>query len=162
MAASDIITVADLQIFEPDIDPAKAKAMIDDAYALAVRVAPCLGDDPLDPAVAAAAKAIIRRAILRWSEQGGGGLTTKQELAGPFSHMEVYDNRSTKGRLFWPSEITDLQDLCKTATTSSGAFSIDTAPGAGMATHADICSLRFGAQYCSCGADIAGAPLYEV
>ena len=41
-----------------------------------------------------------------------------------------------------------------------GAFSIDTV---GCATvHADICALNFGASYCSCGADIAGWPLYEV
>lgn len=153
-----VLEVSDLQIFAPDIDPAKAQEMINDALALAARVAPCIDDADFE--FEAAAKAIIRRAILRWNEQDGGGLTTKQELAGPFSHMTVYDSRATKGKLFWPSEITDLQDLCKTSV-ASGAFSVDTAPSP-IDIHAAICSLRFGALYCSCGADIAGAPIFEV
>ena len=45
--------------------------------------------------------------------------------------------------------------------TDEGAFAIDMAPGV-SAIHALACSLRFGATYCSCGADIAGYPIYEV
>ena len=60
--------------------------------------------------------------------------------------------------MFWPSEITDLQKLCQ-ASGGGGAFAVDTI---GItANHADACSLNFGANYCSCGADIAGAPLWE-
>lgn len=41
-----------------------------------------------------------------------------------------------------------------------GAFSLDMA-GACGSIHQPWCSLAFGALYCSCGADIAGFPLYE-
>lgn len=47
-----------------------------------------------------------------------------------------------------------------TATTTS-PFSIDTAFCV-TDIHADVCALRFGAAYCSCGADIAGSPIFEV
>jgi hypothetical protein len=57
---------------------------------------------------------------------------------------------------FWPSEIEQLQDICKQETT--GAFSVDTACGT---FHSPVCALYFGAAYCSCMADIAGFPLYE-
>jgi hypothetical protein len=43
---------------------------------------------------------------------------------------------------------------------AAGAFSVDTAP-CGLGVHSPVCSLVFGASYCSCGADIAGFPLYE-
>lgn len=159
---AEIIAVSDLQVFEPDIDTAKAAAMITDALALAARFAPCLSTTE-DAGVIAAAKAILRGALLRWSESDAGGVTTKQQTAGPFGQLEVFDNKSTKGRRFWPSEITDLQELCKTAGDSSGAFSVDTAPGCGFVNHADICSINFGADYCSCGAILTGGlyPLYE-
>lgn len=45
---------------------------------------------------------------------------------------------------------------------SGGAFAIDTEPRY-TSNHADICALRFGALYCSCGAVITNLlfPLYE-
>jgi hypothetical protein len=47
-------------------------------------------------------------------------------------------------------------------SASTGVFSIDTAYGAGV--HAAICSLNFGATYCSCGADLTNYayPLFGV
>lgn len=44
-------------------------------------------------------------------------------------------------------------------TEMSGAFSIDMT-GTGS-LHLDWCSLSLGANYCSCGVDIAGFPLFE-
>ena len=44
-------------------------------------------------------------------------------------------------------------------TDPSGAFTLDMV-GAGS-THIPWCSLNLGALYCSCGADIAGHPIYE-
>lgn len=46
-------------------------------------------------------------------------------------------------------------------TDPPGAFAIDMVPGVGS-IHDLACSLRFGAVYCSCGADIAGKPIYGV
>lgn len=136
-----------------DIDEAKALVMIEDAVAMAARVAPCIADDDFEHE--AAAKAVIRGAILRWNEAGQGALT--QQGAGPF--QQSIDTRTARRGMFWPSEISDLQSMCR--QDREGAFSVDTAP-AGRGVHADACSLNLGATYCSCMADIAGFPLYGV
>ncbi|MFA5712296.1 hypothetical protein [Mycolicibacterium sp.] len=145
------LTPADLEPFAT-IPLLKAEALIEDAIALAARVAPCILDD--DFAHAGAAKAILREAILRRNEGGTGAIT--QQGAGPFQ-MTV-DNRQVRRAMFRPDEITQLQDLCR--DSKPAAFAIDTAPGC-VVQHSPICSLVFGATYCSCGADIAGKPLYE-
>ena len=126
--------------------------MIDDAMALAARVAPCILTEEFE--YAAAARAVLRGAILRWNDSGSGAVS--QQSAGPFS--QTLDTRQTRKSMFWPSEIQELQRLCQDAT--SGAWSIDTV---GYGTwHSDACSLVFGATYCSCGASIAGFPLFGV
>ena len=157
MAAVDI-TPDDLTPFA-DIDRSKAQAMIDDALARALLVAPCIVTD--DFTHAAAAKAIIRGAVLRWNDAGSGALTQRQQTAGPFGLGETIDTRTDRRGMFLVSELDDLRALCGSASTGK-AFSVDTAPGGG-AQHAEACSLVFGAAYCSCGADLTGAgPLYEV
>lgn len=152
------LTPADLTPFAT-IETAKAEAMIADAIALAEQAAPCLGADNLDAKKAAAAKAILRGAILRWNESGQGGRTQINDTAGPFSHTEAFDNSQPRRTLFWPSEIEHLQKLCR--EPGGTAWGYDTAP-AGVITHADICAAHFGANYCSCGAILAGGePLWE-
>jgi hypothetical protein len=148
---SFILTPEDLAPFAV-IDPVKAQAMIDDATALAVRVAPCIATEEFESV--AAARAIVRGAILRWNEAGTGAL--QQQQVGPFG--QTVDTRQQRRGMFWPSEIEQLQGLC--ATESPGAFALDMAPAAGT-VHQPWCALAFGALYCSCGADIAGFPLYE-
>lgn len=148
--AAVALSVADLAPFA-SIPDEKAQAMIDDALAMAARVAPCILDDAF--AYPEAARAILRGAVLRWEETGSGAYQSQQ--VGPFG--VTYDNRQQRRGMFWPSEIEQLQGLC--AGDASGAFSIDTAPP-GAGGHADICSLNFGALYCSCGYDIAGYPLF--
>jgi hypothetical protein len=131
--------------------------MLAGANARAARVAPCLV--ATDPAPTedqlAEAKLVLIGAIGRWVQAGTGAFQT--ETVGPFG-VSV-DTRQRSGYNLWPSEITGLQDICKNGELS-GAFDIDTV---GCSTiHAEICALNFGALYCSCGADIAGFPLYEV
>jgi hypothetical protein len=150
--AAVTLSNADLAPFA-SIDDVKAQAMIDDALALAARVAPCILDATFT--YDGAAKAIIRGAILRWNDAGSGAL--QSETAGDYSYTR--DTRQPRRGLFWPSEIEQLQDLCKGEQTS-GAFSIDTA-GTTITIHADICAINFGATYCSCGADLAGYSLWE-
>jgi hypothetical protein len=138
------LSIDDLTPFA-SIEPTKAQAMIDDALALAARVAPCILEDTFT--YEAAAKAILRGAILRWHEAGTGALQSQQ--AGPYGM--TLDTRQQRRGMFWPSEIEQLQDLCK-GNETSGAFSIDTFSTAGLATgHAESCALNFGATYCSCG-----------
>lgn len=107
----------DLAPFVPDLDPGKAALMIEDALALAARAAPCIEES--DFAEVAAAKAIIRGAILRWAEAGQG--SGMQMLAGPYQ-MNVTPQQ--RRNLFWPSEINELSALC--GTTAHKAFSIGT------------------------------------
>ena len=132
--------------------------MISDAESLAMLAAPCLGDEALDPPLTTrqtdAVKAILRGAIMRWSDAGTGSRSSV--TTGPFS--ESIDTTVARRGMYWPSEITHLQDICSDGV-KGGAFSVDTAFG-GATIHADTCALNFGATYCSCGADIAGYPLY--
>ncbi|QDC16077.1 hypothetical protein [Rhodococcus ruber] len=114
------LTVDDLTPFTPGIDPVKAAAMIDDALALAAVVAPCILEDTFT--AAGAAKAILRGAVLRWHDAGAGAVVS--QAAGPFS--QTIDTSTTRRGMFWPSEITQLQQLCR--TSNPGAFTIDTAP----------------------------------
>jgi len=150
--AAVALTPEDLAPFA-DIDPAKAAAMIEDALALAATVAPCITEDSFTGE--GAARAILRGAVLRWHESGTGALQTQS--AGPFG--VTLDNRQPRRGLFTPTEIEQLQGLCKGAST--GAYAVDTV-STGAVRHADICALRFGATYCSCGALLTGGdPLWE-
>jgi hypothetical protein len=136
-------------------------AMLAGANARALRVAPCLGyvtdvdagtTAPTDDQLAEA-KLVLIGAVKRWAEAGAGALSS--QVAGPF--QQAIDTRQRTGFNFWPSEIEQLQDICK--QEGAGAFSLDTAPCGSI--HSPICALAFGATYCSCAADIAGFPLYE-
>jgi hypothetical protein len=69
-------------------------------------------------------------------------------------------DQTRSGRLFWPSEINDLQKICQ-GDDAGEAFTVDMAP-TGNAVHLDWCTLMLGGNYCSCGADIAGVPIYEL
>lgn len=93
------------------IDATKAQAMIDDALALAARVAPCILTAEFE--YAAAAKAILRGAILRWNDSGSGAL--QAQTAGPFG--QTLDTRQVRKGMFWPSEIEQLQELCGLSST---------------------------------------------
>lgn len=152
------ITADDLAPFA-EIDPAKAAAMMADAVAQAILVAPCLAaESDLDANQKAAVLSVLRAAVLRWNEAGTGALQT--QTAGPFG--QTVDTRQQRRALFWPSEISQLQSVCTTVNGGApGAFSIDTAPGCTV-VHADACSINFGATYCSCGAILTlAAPLWE-
>ena len=126
--AAVTLTVADLTPFAPDINTAKAEVMIADALALAAMVAPCLTDAELDATKEAAAKAVIRGAVLRWEEAGTGALVQRQQTLGSTSLGESYDNRQLRRGMFWPSEIRALQNLCSTVTQRARAFEVDTMP----------------------------------
>src|SRR5690606_41593837 len=104
----------------PALDEARAEAMIADATADALRAAPCLAElDPeTDAEKVAQVKALLRGALLRWAEGGTPGSVVQQQ-AGPFGMTVTNDRR----RMFYPSEITDLQSIC--GGSSRSAFAID-------------------------------------
>lgn len=138
-------------------------AMVTGANAKASRVAPCLtwtGEDADHPVPTedqlAEAKLVLIGAIKRWVEAGAGSF--QQQTAGPFSVST--DTRQRAGFNFWPSEITGLQGICTAGSVGRQAFSVDTIPA--CSAHLPWCSINFGADYCSCGVDIAGEPIYEL
>lgn len=147
------ITPEDLTPFA-EIPQAKAEAMIADALAWARRVAPCIDDPSFEHPEFALA--IIRGAILRWNDAGSGAVTQVGQTAGPFGLTQAFQQPQRRN-LFRPDELDELRKLCE--STSGKAWSYDTV-GSGS-IHADVCSLRFGALFCSCGADLAGTPLWE-
>lgn len=154
---ADIITVTDLPAAVQASE--LVDAMVAGANAKASRVAPCLASTEPEPTPdqLAEAKLVLIGAVKRWAEAGAGSLQAQQ--VGPFGL--TVDTRQKTGYNLWPSEIESLQSICKAAGEGGRlAFSIDTAP-TGLAIHADWCSLYFGATYCSCGADIAGFPIFE-
>lgn len=65
--------------------------------------------------------------------------------------------RSGKGRVTILDEWWTLLGL----NDSSGAFAIDMVSGSGS-RHVLWCSLLMGANYCSCGVNYAGVPIFEV
>lgn len=138
------------------------ETMLAGLNAKASRVAPCL--TATDPAPTddqlAEAKLILLGVVKRWAEAGSGAFTQKMETTGPYTNMATVDTRNRTGYNLWPTEISQLQDLCRTTENSRSAFAVDTAPCVGGA-HLPWCSLNFGATYCSCGVDIAGEPIYE-
>ena len=152
------ISIDDLLPFAPELTEEKAEAMIADAMASAFVAAPCLAEEDLDETHAAAAKAVIRGAILRWNEAGSGG--SSQLTALGFS--QTIDTRQNRRSVFWPSEITALQEICQAASGDipDGGWSYDMVGGPPI-VHDEACSLVFGASYCSCGAELAqGYPLW--
>lgn len=152
-----VLIVDDLAPFA-DIEPVKAQAMVDDVLALAARVAPCLST-ATDDGVIAAARAILRGAVLRWNEAGTASYQAQHASPPGYPVDPLRERRN----LLWPSEIEALSELCGTPD-AGGAFSVDTAGPTARAGHADICALNFGALYCSCGAVLTNHlyPLYEV
>jgi hypothetical protein len=76
--AGPLLTPADLSNFAT-IPTAKAAVMIEDALAMAAVVAPCITAGGF--AHRAAAKAIVRGAILRWIEAGSGAVVTQSTMS---------------------------------------------------------------------------------
>ncbi len=133
---------------------AMSAVWVDGANARASRVAPCLAAEYPPPTEdqLAEAKLVLIGAVTRWSQAGSGAFQSK--TVGPTSI--TVDTRQRGGFNLWPSEITQLQDICKNGP--SKAFSIDTVPC--VTYHSPICSVYFGGV-CSCGASLAGQPIYE-
>lgn len=129
------LTVDDLTPFAT-IEAAKAQAMIDDAEAMAVLVAPCITVGGF--AHSTAVKAILRGAVLRWNDSGSGAL--QAQTAGPFG--QTLDTRQERRGMFWPSEIEQLQNLCGVVGGSSHTVSL-----AGPDGDPSIPTFQFGRQW---------------
>ncbi|MCC3277530.1 hypothetical protein LJ753_16825 [Arthrobacter sp. zg-Y20] len=93
--------------------------------------------------------AVVRRAM----PVQDAGMESIQQTAGPFSQLVKPVNPN--GDFY----------LTKQEQTALGAGAVRAfgvpVGGAPCSSHVPWCNLNFGARYCSCGADIAGEPIYE-
>lgn len=152
---------ADLAPFA-EIEESKALEMIADVEAKAVMAAPCITDPEFlaDEALNRGVRSILRSAVLRWNDAGTGVFT--QLGAGPFQASS--DTRSERKPLLWPSEISELRDLCARFRNDDPDRAFSVRPSrAGGDPHQPWCAIHFRAGYCSCGADLTNYeyPLYE-
>lgn len=150
------LRVSDLAPFKI-IDAAKATEMIKDVEALALVAAPGLSGELTEPQKAAV-KAVLRAAVLRWDDAGTGAISQESIAAGPFNHSVTTDSRQARYGQLWPSEESALQKIV--SSTRRNAYTVDMTGGEAV-THQPWCAVAFGANYCSCSADIAGSALYE-
>jgi hypothetical protein len=115
---------------QPAASEATIRDYIEDAWARAISIAPCIALDTFpkageEEAKTAEVKAILRAIILRWHEAQAGGLVGKTNMAGPYQQSLQLDARPKRGYVLQPSEIIDLQRLC---VRRGAAFSVDTIP----------------------------------
>lgn len=115
------LSASELATTNPDVDPAQADQMIEEAEAMAVLAAPCITKPEFDQATAV--RGILRAAIVRWLEAGSGAYQSQQ--AGPFG--VTFDNRQPRHSMFSPSEINQLRSLCK-GVRQGRAFAVDLTP----------------------------------
>lgn len=105
-------------------EPGELNGIVEGLNAKAVRVAPCLLDDPT-PEQLAEAHLLLLGTLKRWAEAGAGALTQRTQTAGPFNQSESYDTRQRTGYNLWPSEISELQSICLSGSGDDGAFMVD-------------------------------------
>ena len=95
--------------------------------------------------------AVVRRAMPDAS--GMEGMESIQQTTGPFS--ATFKPVNPAGDFY----LTKQEKLALGAGASK-AFGA-TIAGGEPSVHRPWCNLNFGATYCTCGADIAGTPIYE-
>lgn len=109
--------------------------------------------DEDDPVTTERVVMVVARMVIRALRNPDNVRSTQ---TGPFGTTFAGDN---PGGLYLSDD--DRKLLGDPGGTESGAYSIDML-GDALSIHSEACSLRFGATYCSCGADIAGYPLFGV
>ena len=147
-------TLAELQARWPDFPvgaDAHATVLLEDASQFILDTVPAAAD-----ANEATRRRIVCAVVRRSMPSPGGmdGVESYQESAGPFSH--TYKPVNPSGDFY----------LTKAEKTALGggaqkAFGVQIA-GSVTSAHLPWCNFAFGANYCSCGTDIAGEPIYEL
>jgi hypothetical protein len=95
--------------------------------------------------------AVVRRAMP--DADGMDGMESIQQSGGPFSVTMKPVNPAGDFYL-------TKQEKVALGAGAQKAFGVQVA-GFAVSSHLPWCNLNFGATYCSCGADIAGEPIYE-
>lgn len=147
-------TVDELKARWPDFPiggEAQAEAFLEDASQFILDVIPTAAD--ATPATRRRVVCAVVRRAMQAEGSGMAGFESSQQGAGPFQatfkplnpHGDFYLTKSEKQALGWGRQ---------------RAFGVQVA-GFGACSHRPWCAIAFKANYCSCGADIAGEPIYE-
>ena len=78
--------------------------------------------------------------------------------------VQIDDGMTSKSYQSGKGRVTILDDWWKLlglTDDDSKAFAVDMLARRSFSGHLDWCNLAFGASWCSCGADIAGRPIFE-
>lgn len=148
-------TVKDLQDRWPDMPPGSedhADVMLADASQFIVDVVPS-ALDASENTRRRVTCSVVRRSM-EAATADYAGFSQFNATGGPFTvggsvsnpHGDFYLTRNEKRAL---------------GAGKQRAFGVNITGGAADVLHRPWCSLNFGANYCSCGADIAGHPIYE-
>lgn len=144
--------------------------MIEEAQLLVVSYLGC-GPEPYesDADVPDAVTIVTSRMVARVIQEGDTapeffGASQVGETAGPFSQQITFQSGARLGSPWLAKADRETLDPYR---CSGKAFSVDTVPSAG-ADHAEGCSAinyqglpgNYWPAYCTCGADIAGYPIY--
>lgn len=110
-----------------DVSSETVDDYIADVWARALSVVPVIADElwPPKPEKAASIKAILRGIILRWHEAQSGAATGRSNTAGPYAQALQLDARPKRGYTLMPSEVVDLQRVCR---TKGAMFTVSTMP----------------------------------
>lgn len=98
---------------------------------------------------------VIRQAVVAVAQGPTPGVSSES--------VQIDDGQYTTRFERTPRRVTILPEWWAILGITDGkgrAFTIDMTPS-DMTIHAATCSLAFGALHCSCGADIAGYPLFD-
>lgn len=139
-----------------EVDLARLVILIEDAEVFATMVVPTLTEpSSISADQRRQVKTILRRAVIREADAGTGSKV--QESAGPYSY--TVDTRSLRGASFLTEDEEEtLRTICGVGR-SNQVFSVDVTPT--LTEHLPWCDLMFGGVTCTCGASLAGYPIYE-
>lgn len=121
----DIEGKATIQRRLPNVAPETVQDYIDDAWAKAIGIAPCIAETTFADEKIPLVVAILRGIILRWDEAQSGALNGKTQMAGPYQQALQFSSQPKRGYVLQPSEIVDLQKLCQ---KQGRPFGFDTTP----------------------------------
>lgn len=92
--ANTIITADDVLLFAPELGVDRASALVADVLAVAISRVPSLA--VLDADKLPAARAVLRRAVLRLHAEGSGAVVSTSRTAGVYGFTESVDTRSRR------------------------------------------------------------------
>lgn len=145
-------SVEDLRARWPDLPvggDSVAEVLLDDASQFIIDTVPSAGS-ATESTRRRIVCAVVRRAM---SSDDYVGIESTQSTTGPFT--DTYKPTNPHGDFYLTK-----QEKKALGDGAQRAFGVQVA-GFCETVHLPWCNLNFGATYCSCGADIAGTPIYE-